>query len=262
MISSIFKYREFIYSCVKREFQMKYKGSMLGILWAVVQPLAIILVYTVVFSEIMKSKLSGMENMPFAYSLYLCSGILTWNLFTEIINRCVNIFLENANLMKKVMFPRICLPIIAVTSSVFNFLIAFLLFLLFLVVIGKFPVTIFYSFFLVLFVQVLFSVVLGVGLGVLNVFFRDVGHLMTLLLQFWFWFTPVVYPVNIIPEKFQQLMLLNPMYYIVHSYQDIFVYTQTPSWSGVLGVFLVSVLIGFFTLRLYRKHVGEMVDEL
>lgn len=262
MLSVIWNYRQFIYSCVKRDFLTKYKGSMLGIAWAVFQPLALILVYTVVFSEIMHNRLSGMEDTPFAYSLYLCSGILTWNLFTETLTNSVNVFLGNANLMKKVSFPRICLPIISMCSSFLNFLFGFVLFLLFLIIIGAFPMITFWSIFVVLFVQLLFSVTLGVGLAVLNVFFRDVGQFIGVILQFWFWGTPVVYPISIIPNVLHPVLKLNPMYPIIHSYQNIFVYNEWPDWSGIGIVFVISLILGYWALNLYRKHVGEMIDEL
>jgi len=262
MIDSIWQYREFIYSCVKREFQAKYKGSLFGVAWAVFHPLAIIFVYTVVFSQIMKSKLAGMADVPFAYSLYLCAGVLTWGLFTETLTRCVNVFFEHANLMKKVSFPRICLPVINTLSSFLNFMIAFSLFLIFLIVIGRFPWSTFWSFIIVVLVQTALSVTLGVGLGVLNVFFRDIGQFLAMILQFWFWFTPVVYPRSIIPERLQWLMNLNPMYHIISSYQNIFVYDKLPNFGALCVIAILSLIIGKWALYLYHKHVGELVDEL
>lgn len=262
MLANIWQYRQFIYSCVKREFQSRYTGSMLGILWTVFQPLAMILVYTVVFSEVMKSKLQGMEMMQFAYSIYLCSGVLTWNLYQETLNSCVNVFLSNGNLMKKVSFPRICLPVITMLSALSNFIVGFLLFLLFLLIVGHLPWMLMPLFFVVLLVQTLFAVTMGIGLGVLNVFFRDVGQMLNVVLQFWFWFTPVVYPVGIIPKDLQQLFIFNPMYHIVSAYQSIFVYQRCPEFIGLGVVFLLSMVIGVWALRTYRKHVGEMVDEL
>lgn len=262
MVVSIWRYRQFIYSCVKREFQAKYKGSIFGMAWAVIHPLAIIFVYTVIFTEIMKNKLAGMADVPFAYSLYLCSGVLTWELFSETVTRCVNVFLDNSNLMKKVVFPRICLPVITIISSFLNFFIAFSIFIIFMVLIGRFPGNVFLGFFMVLFVQTVFSVTLGVGLGVLNVFFRDIGQFLAMILQFWFWFTPIVYPVGIIPERLQYLLNFNPMYHVIRGYHDIFVYNQWPNFMNLGGVLIFSIIIGFWAINLYRKHVGEMVDEL
>jgi lipopolysaccharide transport system permease protein len=262
MLRHIWEYRQFIFSCVKRDFLSKYKGSILGLVWSVLQPLALIIIYTVVFSEIMRNKLAGMENVTFAYSLYLCSGILTWNLFQETLTSSVNVFLQNSNLMKKVSFPRICLPVITMCSAFLNFMIGFSLFLLFLVIISAFPIESFLSVLVVLFVQIAFSLTLGIGLGVLNVFFRDVGQFLNVILQFWFWFTPVVYPINIVPKYFQTLLTINPMFSVIKSYQNIFVYNTWPEWQGLGIVFLISLIMGYWALHIYRKHVGEMVDEL
>jgi lipopolysaccharide transport system permease protein len=108
---SIFKalwaYRGFILGSMKREFQSKYRNSLLGAAWTVINPLAMIIVYTVIFSQIMRAKLPGIDT-TFAYSIYLCAGVLTWGLFAEIVGRGQNVFLENANLLKKLSFPRLC----------------------------------------------------------------------------------------------------------------------------------------------------------
>jgi lipopolysaccharide transport system permease protein len=127
MLRSIWTYRGFILGSVKREFQSKYRNSMLGAAWTVLNPLAMIIIYTVIFSQIMRAKLPGIDS-TFAYSIYLCAGVLIWGLFAEITGRCQNIFLENANLIKKLSFPRICLPTIVVLSSGLNFSISFGLF--------------------------------------------------------------------------------------------------------------------------------------
>jgi len=168
-----------------------------------------ILVYTVIFSQIMRAKLPGVDS-TFAYSIYLCAGVLTWGLFAEIIGRGQNVFIENANLLKKLSFPRICLPIIVVLNAGLNFAIIFGLFTGFLILSGNFPGEVFLAVFPVLVVQIVFSIGLGITLGVLNVFFRDVGQFFGIFLQFWFWFTPIVYPLTILPEEVRPLLVLNP----------------------------------------------------
>ncbi|WP_291371604.1 ABC transporter permease, partial [Acinetobacter sp. UBA5934] len=115
-LKPLWGYRGFIYGSVKREFQSKYRNSLLGGAWTFLNPLAMIVVYTVIFSQVMKAKLPGIES-GFAYSIYLCAGVLTWGLFAEIVGRGQNIFLENANLLKKISFPRMCLPIITVLNA-------------------------------------------------------------------------------------------------------------------------------------------------
>ena len=262
MLVNIWKCREFIYSCVKREFLAKYQGSIMGIAWSVFQPLSMIIVYTVIFSNVMQSKLAGMESMAYSYSIYLCAGLLPWGFFCEILQNCSNVFLANANLMKKVSFPRICLPVITVCSAFLNFIIGFALFAAFMAIIGHFPIHSFWKFLVLLGIQTLLSVALGISLGVLNVFFRDVGQMLNIVLQFWFWFTPIIYPLNIIPAQFQWLMSLNPMYHIVKGYQSVFLYDRVDGFFGAAVVLVLGLVIGAWALHLYRQHVGELVDEL
>src|SRR3546814_999156 len=118
-LRALWSYRGFILGSVKREFQSKYRNSLLGAAWTVLNPLAMILVYTVIFSQIMRAKLPGIDS-TFAYSIYLCAGLLTWGLFAEIVGRSQNVFLEHANLLKKLSFPRLCLPVTLVLSSLVN----------------------------------------------------------------------------------------------------------------------------------------------
>jgi lipopolysaccharide transport system permease protein len=220
-----------------------------------------IVVYTVVFSQIMRAKLAGVDT-PFAYSIYLCAGILTWSFFSEIVGRAENIFIENANLIKKVNFPRACLPLIVTANACVNFGIIFGLFTLFLIVTGNFPGWVYVTLFPVLAIQILFSIGLGVSIGVLNVFFRDVGQLFAVVLQLWFWVTPVVYPLNILPQFVQGIVRLNPMTSIITSYQGILVNAKAPDWISLLPVSLLALLLCVWGYRLFRNHVGEMVDEL
>jgi len=261
LIGALWRYRGFIIGSVRREFQMKYRNSLFGAAWSVINPLAMIVVYTVIFSQVMRAKLPGVEN-GFAYSIYLCSGTLTWGLFAEIVGRGQNIFLEHANLLKKISFPRPSLPVIVLLNSVVNFAIIFTLFLLFLGFVGHWPGWLILAALPVLAIQLLFAVGLGIVLGVLNVFFRDIGHLFGILLQFWFWFTPVVYPATILPPRVVPLMALNPMYPLVNAYHDIFVTRQWPDGLSLVYPLLLGVVLCSLGLRLFRRHAAEMVDEL
>lgn len=261
MIKALWGHRSFIFGSVKREFQSKYSNSLLGAAWTVIRPLTMIVVYTVVFSQIMRAKLSGVDT-PFAYSIYLCAGILTWSFFSEIVGRAETIFIENANLIKKVSFPRLCLPVILIANASVNFAIIFGLFTVFMIVTGSFPGVVFLAIFPVLAIQILFSAGLGITVGVLNVFFRDIGQLFAVALQLLFWVTPVVYPINILPPFFQELVKFNPMTNLIGAYQGILVNGQWPDWYALWPVTLLSVLLCWWGAHLFRKHVGEMVDEL
>ena len=257
----IWTYRSFILGSVKREFQSKYRNSLLGGIWTVLNPLAMILVYTVVFAQVMRTKLPGMDA-TFSYSIYLCAGTFAWGLFAEITNRTQNVFIDNANLLKKLTFPRLCLPVIIVLNAGVNFFIVFSLFTMFLVISGNFPGWPYLAIFPLLAILILFAIGLGVLLGVLNVFFRDVGQFFGIFLQFWFWLTPIVYPANIIPEKIRSLMWVNPMLPLVEGFQVIFVQGQWPNWSSLWFVTLLAILFCALALRLFRKNSADMVDEL
>jgi len=261
MFRDLWVYRGFILGSVRREFQSRYRNSILGATWAVLNPLSMIIVYTVIFSHLMRARLPGV-NSTFSYSIYLCAGILTWGLFTEIIGRGQNVFLEHANLIKKLNFPRICLPVIVALNACFNFFISFGLFTCFLIFSGNFPGSVFLAVFPVLAIQIVFSIGLAVTLGVLNVFFRDVGQFFGIFLQFWFWLTPIVYPLTILPEKISSLIVWNPMTSIVNAYQGILVNGRWPVWHTLIPVILIGMVLCALGLRLYRKHAGEMVDEL
>ena len=261
MLRGRWAYRGFVLGSVKREFQSKYVNAMLGAVWSVLSPLAMILVYTVIFSEVMRAKLPGHSSSA-AYSIYLCAGILTWGLFAEIVARAQGMFLEQANLLKKISFPRICLPVVVVLNALVNFGIIFGLFLVYLIASGHFPGAVFFAIVPVLLVQVLLAVGLGMVTGILNVFFRDVGQFVTIAMQFWFWLTPIVYPASILPDNIRPVLTWNPMAAVVQAHQAILVEGRAPDWNALLPATVLALLLCILGLRLFRKRSGEMVDEL
>lgn len=261
MIRALWAYRGFILGSVKREFQIKYRNSLLGAAWNIINPLSMILVYTIIFTEIMKARLPGVDSMH-AFSIYLCSGILTWGMFAEIANRSTSMFVDNANLLKKLSFPRLCLPVVVVSNALLNFAIVFGLFLVFLALIGQLPGISIVALIPLIALQVAFAIGLGITLGMLNVFFRDVGQFFGIFMTFWFWFTPIVYPVSILPANVQPLISFNPMARLIGAYQDVLVYGRWPQWGSLWPVLILAVLLCAYGLYLFRKRSGEMVDEL
>ena len=261
MLGSIWAFRGFVFSSIRREFQARYRNSLLGALWTVLNPLAMILVYTLVFSQLMRSRLPGVDN-HLAYGFYLCAGFLVWGLFTEITGRSQSMFLDNANLIKKLSFPKLCLPLIVVLNALLNFVIIFALFLGFLLAVGLFPGWVALAMLPVLLIQVMFAIGLGIVLGVFNVFFRDVGQLFAVVINFWFWFTPIVYPANTLPAELQTWLTLNPMAALVGAYQQIFVHGHAPDWASLAPVTVLAVVLCALGAQLFRRHAGEMVDEL
>jgi lipopolysaccharide transport system permease protein len=262
MLRALWAYRGFILGSVKREFQTKYRNSVLGAAWTVLNPLAMIIIYTIIFAQVMRNRLPG-SGSEFSYSIYLTAGVIGWGCFAEIASRAQNVFLDNANLMKKQSFPRICLPVITCLNAFVNLAIVGSLFLGFLILSGNFPGFVVFSVLPLLCIQTLLALGIGIFLGVLNVFFRDVGQFFGVFLQFWFWLTPVVYSANILPASIAENMIYwNPMAPIIIGYQAIFVAHEQPAWNTLLIPTLVGLVITFFGLSLFRKRSGEMVDEL
>ena len=257
---ALWAFRGFILGSVQREFQSRYLNSLLGIVWPVLNPLAMVTIYTVIFSKIMRTRLPEVEGQ-FAYSIYLCAGILVWGLFSEIVTRGQNVFLDNANLIKKLKFPRLCLPVIVVLGAALNFAILLVVFLGFLLIIGQFPGWRFWTLLPLLGVQMLLAIGLGIVLAVFNVFFRDVGQFSSIVLSFWFWCTPIVYPANILPESIARLMVFNPMATLVDLQQRLFLGGEMDliRLMPVLALALVLCALGG---ALFRRHSGDMVDEL
>ncbi len=261
LFRAVWRSRGFISSNVRREFAARYQNSLLGATWAVINPLAMVAVYMVIFSRLMQARLPG-ESGTFNYGIYLCAGILSWGLFAEIIQRSTSVFLDHANLIKKISFPRICLPVIVLINAGINYLIILGLFLLLLLLTGNFPGVYLLALVPVTLILCVFALSLGIMVGVLNVFFRDAGQFFTMLLQFWFWFTPIVYPLSILPEDIQPIVLANPLTPLIMSQQTIALGRGWPDWSSLLAPAICAGVIAILALALFRRRSDEIVDEL
>jgi lipopolysaccharide transport system permease protein len=260
-LRSLWAFRSFVIGSVRRDYQLRYRSTLLGFAWTLLQPLSMILIYTLVFSHLMGAR-AGASASPFAYSIHLCTGIFAWGLFAEIIQRCQSVFLDNANLLKKLRFPRLTLPAIVTATALLNFSIVCLLFAAFLLFTGNLPGLGALVLVPLLGLQVLFELGLGMTLAVLNVFFRDIGPLTGLALQLWFWATPIVYPVSILPPGMLPWMKLNPMFHLIQSYQNVLAGNAVPDWQAIALVAALSLAIGLYAVGLFQRHAADMVDEL
>lgn len=261
LLAPLWQFRHFIYGSVRREFQARYANSLLGFAWPFLQPAVMILIYTVVFSRLMGAKIPGVQSDA-SYSIYLCAGLIAWNFNAEMLGRFTNLFVDNANLLKKVSFPWFCLPVIAVASSAINHLIMAALLVLIVVGFAGVPLLVCLHLILLMLVLVFFASGLGLVLAIVNVFFRDVGNLLGLGLQLWFWLTPVVYPVSILPEYAQRVVQLNPMLPIVEAYQQLLTIGTAPEYTHLAYPVALSALLWMLAMRMVKKHLAEMVDEL
>src|SRR5262245_52965449 len=260
-LQALWAYRGFVFGMVARDFRGRYLGSVLGASWAVLNPIAQILIYTLIFSQVMRARLPNIRD-TLAYSLYLCAGALTWNYFVEVLIRSQTVFLEQATMLKKVSFPRVTLPVYVFLSATVNFAIVWGLFLVFLFVSGRWPGWVLIALLPLLLIQQVLAVGLGLALGVTNVFFRDVAQAVGVGLQFWFWLTPIVYPLSAVPESIRAVMAWNPLYALVASYQRIVVEHAWPQWSQLWPVCLIAVAVAALAETTFRHLSSSMVDEL
>jgi len=258
---ALWNYRSFVASMVVREFRVRYLGSLLGSVWSILNPLAMIFIYTIIFSKVMRARLAGVDD-TMAFGIFLCSGLITWGFFSELLSRCQNIFIEQANMLKKIRFPRIALPAVLFLSCSLNFLIIFGIFAVFLLLTGRFPGWSFVGFLPLLMIQQGFALGFGVFLGTLNVFFRDIGHFIGIVLQFWFWLTPIVYPITILPERIRDLIELNPMTQIVLNYQQIVLQNAWPSWDKLYYHIVGSLVFMVLGAIVFTRLSGDIIDEL
>jgi lipopolysaccharide transport system permease protein len=262
MLRSLWQFRHFIFSSIQNELVSRFARSKLGGLWMIINPLSQVAIYALILSNVLAAKLPGVNNQ-YAYAVYLMAGLLAWTLFSEIISRCLNLFIEQGDLMKKMSFPRVTLPIIVVGSALLNNFLLFVAMLGIFAMLGHQFSTVMVWLILLTLTVVVLALGIGLILGVMNVFLRDIGQLIPIIIQMWFWFTPIVYPVNIIPESYRHLLNLNPMYPITSAYQKILVYDAPPALDAdLVTVAIIALTLMLLSLFLFRRASAEMVDVL
>jgi lipopolysaccharide transport system permease protein len=230
-------------------------------MWVVLQPLIQAVIFAVILSSVLAAKLPGI-NDEYAYAIYLLAGMSFWALFSEIITRSTQVFIDNASYLKKISFPSLALPLISVGVALSNFVLFTFAVLAVVVCIGRplgwallqlIPLT---------FITCLLGFGIGLLLGTLNVFVRDIGQVVTVVMQLLFWMTPIVYPAAIIPATLKPWVTLNPLYGLVEAYQNIYIHNGLPDWGRLAWVVLIAGLLTAFALFVYSRASHEMADVL
>lgn len=242
----------------------RYAGSVLGGAWSFFLPLAQILIFALVFSKIMGARLEafGQQFSEYAYSIYLIAGMLPWVSFANTILRTTTVFRDKAFLISKVQVSLKCLPAYILISEAAIFGISMVLYALFLLLIG-FPVDHHWLFLpLVYLVQQIFAYGLAFGLAVLSVFIKDIREFINIAIQLWFWLTPIVYVVNILPPGYQQLVAFNPFFTLVNSYRDLIIHHQMPDFLPLAIVVCVGCVLLGLSLALCGRVEKELRDFL
>lgn len=255
LLKELYDYRQLLKSNVQKEIRGKYKGSFLGVLWSFVNPLLMTLVYAIVFPFILRGA------QPH-YTTFIVVAIIPWTWFTYTIAQGTSTILVNGGIIKKVYFPRMILPISIVTSGLINFLISCLIIGIFLICSG-----VGFSWHLVLLpIIIVIQYILQLGLilmtSAINVFIRDAEYIITFIVSMVFYGTPILYSVDLFPAQYHWILHLNPMATLVESYRDVFFYHAIPNMRllGIVGI--VSIIVFFIGIIVFKKLEKGFAEEL
>lgn len=254
-IKEIYLYREMLRNLVSKELRARYKGSVLGFFWTFANPLLMLIVYSVVFSFVMRIQV---EN----YAMFLFVALLPWNYLAQSTLQGASSLVQNASLVKKIYFPRAVLPLSVVFANLTNYALGLFVLipaLLFFHVkltpaILAFPVVLSLQTFLVISIALLVAAA--------TVYFRDLEHITGILITVWFFLTPVLYPADLVPERFKSIYMLNPAAVLVESYRAIFFYGRWPDWhtlAQLTPVLFILFLICFTAFERLQRAVAEEV---
>jgi len=249
-----------LYYLLKKEIKSLYIGSALGMLWIILRPLLIIAVFWLVFSEIMKVRpYAGKVNVP--YIVFMLSTIFFWFGFQEGIMRASTSVIDKGEIIKKVYMPIEVFPVVSVLSSYFNHIIGSVIFFFVMAVLYS-PSVMWVLVIPVIVLQILFSLGFGFLLSSLAVYVRDIPQIMNIIMQGLFFLTPIVYPVDNVPEKVRFLFYLNPMTYFVKTYQDLIIFRVFPHYLNIMLLFVFSIATFFIGLKVFRKLKEGFADVL
>ena len=255
VFKNLYDYRELIKTSVKKDIGGKYKHSFLGVLWSFVNPLLQIAVYAIIFPLIMRNSI---EN----YTVFMICGLIPWTYFSTVLNRASFVMIENGNIIKKVYFPREILQLSLVTSETVNFLISCVLILAFVLITGMGISIYVLAFPIVLIAQYIMLAGLSLIFSSITVYFRDLQHFIGVILQLFFYATPIVYSVETIPEEFRWILNFNPMTYIIDGYRAIF-YEKTMPDIPTLGIIIaISIGVTVIGYLLFNKLQKKFAEEL
>jgi ABC-type polysaccharide/polyol phosphate export permease len=252
LVREIYRYRELIWALAIKELKIRYKRSVLGFLWALLNPMLLMLVLTVVFSTILSF------NLPH-YAIFLLSVLLPWTFFSQSLSYAVESIVGNGELIKKVRVAKLVFPVAAVVSNMINLLLS-LIPLVLIVLAMRHP---FHITWLYLPVPLLALTLFTLGgtffFATANVYYRDVAHILQIVLQAWFYITPIIFSVDFFPQKYRWIFKLNPIQYILNGFRLSVYYGLLPSAQSIVVSFLAAfaaLLIGF---SIFQRHQNDFV---
>lgn len=256
-IKRVFEYREMLKNNVRKELRARYKGSVLGFFWTFLNPLLQLVVYSIVFSTVMKVKVPN-----YNYTIFLFVGLVPWNFLAASVQQSTMIITANSNLIKKIYFPRIILPLTITLTNLVNMLLTFVIVFIALFIFGS-QISIWYTFLpVIIIVETIFVLALTLFLSSITVYFRDLEHITGIILMAWIYLSPVIYPSEYIPSSVFNLFKMNPMFSIIESYRDVLMFNRQPDMFGLLYVLMLSVILlitGYLVFDKLQKRFAEEI---
>ena len=254
-IVEIYRLRYLIYTLVAKDLKVKYKGSVLGLFWSLLNPLLMLIVYTVAFKYIIRIRV---EN----FAVFFLCGFLPWTFLSSSLSMGVGSIIDNSNLVKKVFFPREILPLSTVFFNLIQFLLTFII-LVPALFIFKIKLGVSLSFLpFVIILQIMFILGCTFILSALSVFYRDIKHFLEIFLQVWFWLSPIIYPITMIPERFRFYYMFNPFAIFVEGYRAIFLENKIPSliaFATLIAISCIFLFLGYCVFEANSKRFAEEV---
>ncbi len=261
-IKNLYKDRHMITTMAMRELKVRYIGSLFGIFWAVINPLAQVAIYGIVFGMFLKLKPDPVYGTD-SFLLYLLCGLIPWQFFSQATTSSTNVIISNRNLiMKAVGFPSEVLPIITIISYIFSHLIALVLLLIVLILFNVSLTPYILLVFLYLFLMIVFTIGISWIYASINVYMRDMQQVIGVVMIGWFFFTPIFYSASRIPPKLVPLLRLNPMYDVVEGYRYMFLAGKFPPIENLVYLFLVSFItfgVGGLIFRRLKPGFAEVL---
>jgi len=252
----LWEYRELLYSFVARDVKIRYKQTALGFLWAIIQPLFLMVVFTLFFGSLAKIPSEGIP-----YPLFSFTALIPWTLFAEGLTRSTTSMVQNAGIITKVYFPRLIMPISGILSPLVDFTIAFVILLFMMAYYGFIPTIaiVLLPFFILL--AIMTSLAVGLWLSALNVKYRDFQYTIPFLIQIWLFASPVVYPSSLLPEQFRILYGLNPMAGVIEGFRWALLGTNPPEAMILISVGVVVLLLvgGLFYFKRMEQYFADVV---
>ena len=252
--------QELLTQMTMREIKSRYKQSIMGYFWVILNPFFQILIMSFVFSTIMRIPTNASADIPYIVFLYV--GLLPWTLFSASLASASGSIVGNASLVTKVYFPRTILPISTIFAKIIDFIFASTI-LIFFMIIYQVPVNLNIIWVVpIFFIQQIFTLGLSLFLSAINLVYRDIQYLLNLIISLWFYLTPIVYPTDIVPDRYKIIFKLNPMSVIINAYRESILAGGIPSLSSLLIAFIVSLLTLYLGFIYFKKLERTFSDNV